>query len=295
MAALLLAEMAASATRPGADGEKALLSSGKSDHHNRFSPEMQATLGPSIAAIEVATYLDKPADYLAKLKRAARDYKYEPTDADKEAIATLRGDRSLAPPKREDLIKGVRSASRTAQHAEWKKYRVEAVRWVRVVRIYEIDREWISALDPRVRKVILIKFTRDVDRASQSLILSIDKEENRRRARNRRELRKDARRKRSQFRWRGAGGRTLYLTPGADGGYDPVTIATAEFAMLTAEQNSAVANHGVYIIGGNFVARRKIDPALMSKEQRDEEAVAALLSGEMRRFKQIRKLNGTSD
>lgn len=59
--------------------------------------------------------------------------------------------------------------------------------------------------------------------------------------------------------------------------------------MLTAEQNSGVANHGVYIIGDEVPVRRKLDPAAMSDEQRKTAGLAALLRGEMKTFNQMRK------
>ena len=85
-------------------------------------------------AIEAATILERPADYLAKLRRAGRDFKFELTEADREAITAIRRDKSLPPGRREDLAKAVRTSSYNAQHKDWRQFRIEAQRWVRVVR-----------------------------------------------------------------------------------------------------------------------------------------------------------------
>jgi len=288
--------MAVDATRAEGGGRKAPLSIGGSEQRAHFSPEMQAVLEPNMAAIEAATLLDKPPAYLAMLRRAAREFKFELTEADRDTIATLKRDKSSAPAKREDLVKAVRNTSRNAQQAEWRRYRIEARRWVRIVRSYDLDRNWSAQFELVVRKAILLKIEREVDRAFRNTVPSLNKEEDRRRARARRELGKDLKRKRRQFGWRGAGdGRTPHLIPLADGSYDPVAIATAEFASLTADQSRGEANHGVYILGGRVSGTSKIDPALLTTEQRTTEALIARLQGEVRRFKQLRKLDGTSN
>jgi hypothetical protein len=96
-----------------------------------------ATLEPSIPAIECATIVGRPADYLARLRRATRDFRLELTDADKEVIRQLRCDKSLPPGQREDMVRTVRTNSRNAQNVQWRQDRLEALRWVRIVRVYD--------------------------------------------------------------------------------------------------------------------------------------------------------------
>ncbi|MEI9901815.1 MAG: hypothetical protein WDN31_18825 [Hyphomicrobium sp.] len=130
---------------------------------------------------------------------------------------------------------------------------MEATEWLKTLRLYAWSRDFFATLDPAVRVVLAKKLQSKVAKPSRHEIVSSSKEEKQWRKSNRREVRIAA--KRQRRRW-GPSTRTLYLTPGADGSYDPAATATAQFAMLTAEQASGVANHGVYIIGDQVPVRR---------------------------------------
>lgn len=279
--------MGVSATRPREDGTETSLSS-RSSQHSRFSPEMLAILEPSFSAIDAAAILERPDDYLAKLRRAARDFKFELAEADREAIKAIRRDKSLPPSTREDLAKAVRDSARTAQHTEWRTYRLEALRWVRVVRAYEREKQWLAERDPLVRKAVLIKLETAVQRAFRNPVFSLNKEEAQWRARNRKEFRLHAKQGRRQFGYRGrSDGRTAWITPLADGTYDASEVARAEFTALTTEQTRGEVNHGISITTPEI--EPKVAVKDMTDDERDDARLEALLRDEVKKFHRMRK------
>ena len=287
--------MAVSATRPGAIGGNSPLSSREPQQREYFGPEAKE-LFAGVPAIELAVLLGKPDDHTARMLRATRPFKFVDTPAFKEARATFNNDKSLSPVAREKLKVGLRKSAWNVQEAAWRQDRLEATQWLKTLRLYVAARDWLLPYDAAVRVAFVKKLEGQVAKVSRHEIVSASKEEKQWRTVNRRENRKAAKRKRSQYGWRGAShGRTAYLTPGADGSYDPVATATAEFAMLTAEQASGQANHGVYIIGDQVGAPRKLNPATMSEERRKSEALIAMLNGEAKKFKQLRRKNGSND
>ena len=164
-----------------------------------------------------------------------------------------------------------------------------------------MDRDWIATFDTRVRRLILLKVERGVEKACRNLVASADKEDARRRARNRRELRKHDKEMRKQFRWRGASeGRTAYLTPQADGSFSASEMAKHEAEMLFAGQASGKANNGVEIVKRDTKTDKLLDAiereeklATMTVEDKENEALATLLQGDVAKF--MRKKHGTNN
>lgn len=167
-----------------------------------FSKAELETLKGSPAAIELQALLDKPADWIARHWRAARPFKFSLLDVDRDRIKQLRRE-ERNPTRREDLIKEVYRQSHAKQRAQWGEDRKRARHWAGLVGLYLHVRAWLSTMDLAVRRAYVRKLEDQFNSARRNHVPSSSKQEERRRARERRELGRDIKRKRKAFGWRG--------------------------------------------------------------------------------------------
>lgn len=226
----------------------------------RFSETDLAVLAPSIPAIELAEYLGKPDAFLADHRTASRPPpKHELTDDEKAEVAALRKSRDHTPAKREDLIKAVWTKSRSDRNRLHRECRAHAKRWIKLVRLYEIDRPHLLTLPLDLRIKLCRKLAEEVRRASSNDIQSANRAEARRRNLNKRLLGKDMKRRRKAFRWRGTtdgiggegyagGARRLPATPMTpDGQVDAAALARSELLLAQSTWRASGTNGGVGI------------------------------------------------
>lgn len=230
----------------------------------RFNSVDLAVLEPSIPAIELAAYLDKPEAWLADYRRAARPFEPTETEREREVINDLRKSREYPPSEREDLIKKVRAEARDEQRRVWRECRRNAKRWIKLVRAYECERArlHVEIKSPRARKLAVHQMADGMRRAWANQIEAEDREEERRRARNRKATKKAARQNRKAFGYRGgtdgcdsefsSGGSyrkpATPMTP--DGQVDVEAMVEAEMRQLFAGWKNSGVNHGVEVLQG---------------------------------------------
>lgn len=184
-------------TRPSELGGNRALKVGGA---NRFSTAALEILEPSFAAIELATYLRKPADFLANLRAASRpNAKHELTPEEIDFIRALRKSRQFPPPEREDKIKEFRTNSRKSWLAKLREYRAQSKRWCALVRMYERRREELLTYDDRVLARLCRNLEKEVARAASNDVPAATRAEARWRAANRKEIRSAAKRNRKAF------------------------------------------------------------------------------------------------
>jgi hypothetical protein len=224
----------------------------------RFSETDLAVLAPSIPAIELAEYLEKPDGFFADHRAASRPpTKHELTDDERAEVAALRKSRDHSPAKREDLIKAIWSRSRAERNRLHRECLAHAKRWITLVRLYEIDRPYLLTLPEAIRIKLCRKLAADVRRASSNDIPAANRAEARRRGVNKRALGKDIKRRRKAFRWRGrtdgvggegyaGGARRLPATPMTpDGQVDAVALARSEMLLAHSTWRATGTNGGV--------------------------------------------------
>jgi hypothetical protein len=236
--------VADTATRPAGLGTNSKVQVGSKQQRGRFSPEAKATLDPSVTAIEVALLLGRPDNFLARMRKACRKPVFEKTEAYLAARKSLDDDKSISPSRKEDLKKTLREKALAAQLHDWRVARLEATLWVRLVRRYEVSRDYIKSLDPRVQAAFIKLFEHELHQANRNLVPSASKEQERGRVKYRNELRRHDRMRR-QFGWRGTSdGRTTRLPIDAEGDVDPVQVAKTEAEKLFASQTIDGRNQG---------------------------------------------------
>jgi hypothetical protein len=231
---------------------------------HRFDAADLAVLEPSMAAIELAEYLDKPAAWVADFRRAAAPFRPISTDEERDAIADARKSKDHSPSQREDLINKIRARSRTEQKRVWRECRKNAKRWIKLVRAYERDRAWLNSTvkDSRPRKNIVMQMAAGMRRAWANEIEAENQKEELRRARNRRETKKAAKQNRKAFghKRKTDGWNSEFnqgqsfrkpatpLTP--DGEVDVEAMKEAELLQLFASWQRSGENKGVGILQG---------------------------------------------
>ncbi len=165
--------------------------------------------------------------------------------------------------------------------------------------MYLASRDWLVPLDMIVRAGFAKTLERQAEKLARHEVQSSSKEEARRRARNRTELKRHDRRVRKQFGWRGAAdARMPRLSLNAEFDFDPGEAAKREAEMLFAEQAAGETNNGIsagVLPADPYLeaAVREYEQKSMTAEDRQNEALTDLLSGEVSKF--MRKKNGTTD
>lgn len=98
----------------------------------------------STDSIELVTFLDRPADRLARLLKAASEFRFELTDADREAIKQVNRD-ERNPERKEALKQGIRDASRKDQKQAHAADRLELVQHLKTLKAYRAAKGLLPA------------------------------------------------------------------------------------------------------------------------------------------------------
>jgi hypothetical protein len=231
----------------------------------RLSDADLAVLEPSIAAIELHTYLDLPAAFLADYRAASRSSgKHALTEAEREYLVALKKSREHSPSQREDQIKALWQRSRADKESRDRECRSGMKRWIAAVRMYELRRAELKRYRPEIAKRIVAKLVADVRRAASNDHPAENREEARRRARNIRETRTAARRNRKAFGHRGrtdgiggegyqgmpGRGAATPMTPGSE--VDVEAMMEAEMLQMFGTWDAERVNSGVGIVQGTI-------------------------------------------
>lgn len=239
---------------------------GKKPAH-RFNAADLATLAPSVTAIELATCLKKPEAFLADFRAACHTpKKHELTPDEAAKVADLKKSRNHSPSQREDLIKAIREQSRRNRNAVLRECRINAKRWIALVRLYEKDRARLWSYPPIIRDRLIRDIAAGVHKAASNDVRSFDRAERRRRAANRKGIRRAAENSRKCCGYRKA--RPMVpMTP--EGEVDCLALAAREMLWLSASG----INTGVSIA-------QVQDRSLTTEDRR----IAKRLSDEARKF-----------
>lgn len=169
----------------------------------RFSADDVAAV-ESMASIELACLLEMPDAFIADYSTAVRPPKKHELNADeRDYLEKLRRSREHSPAERENLKKALYARSRSEREALLRECRRNIKKWLKLVRLYEINRDWLQQFSPVIRKILCRQMADGVARATANDVPSIDREHERERARNRREATRAAKRLRKQYKWRG--------------------------------------------------------------------------------------------
>jgi len=251
------------ATRRQELGEKPALEGERTSH--RFDAADLAVLEPCAAAIELAECLGKPDGFLADYRAAARpEGKLQLIEEERAGLSDLKKSRDHSPAQREDLVSAffreVRAERKRIRH----QCRVNAKRWISLVRMYELHRAWLHTLPPSIRVKKVWELRDGVVRAASNDLQSFNREEARRRARNRKDIRQAARRNRRAFGhkkktdgWNSKGRHdqsyrrpAVPMTP--DGEVDVEELKRAELLLMFATWEGSRVNSGIGIAQGTI-------------------------------------------
>ena len=154
----------------------------------------------SMASLSLAVALGKPDGFLADYRAAVRPpTKYEWTEEERDYLRLLKKSREHSPDEYEDIKNALRAQSKSNRESRLRECRRNAKSWIKLVRLYELNKWWLDPLPERIRSKLCRDMARGAALASSNDVPSLDRAHERLRAKNKRERTVVARRLKKQF------------------------------------------------------------------------------------------------